>query len=467
MSIIVDVNRVSNMVPQDASLKGMPSWSTQHENIYEKLKNAAQDGDIERLYELLGEDPNILCHFDKVRFCETPLHIAAEKGQNHFAMELMILKPSLASKLNASGFSPMHLAMKNNHIRMVRGFVAINSSLVRIKGRGGTTPLHHVAQTAVHIAVKNQQLMAFKVLLGWIKRVNKEEILEMKDEDGNTVLHIAASINQTVVMKLLRRTVKLKTKNLEGKTFMDILQPPQSHCFPEARRSLHNFKERLLCRSPMTLAGYLTKNLSFIERRNNLLGLSNLSLTSEMSVHTSNRRDATLVVAILIVTATYQAGLSPPGGFWQDNENHPAGQMIMSFSDAFLFIGLNDFAFISAIYVIMVLIIGLPMWKLVYASVAGLGIALLASYITIFPIVEQGIFANISRAIFILAFPLIIGIMLFATFMAFIGDKRRRHRVDFPASCFNVSDPAHPGYLILFSGICVSVVFLYIHFYQG
>lgn len=211
MSIVVDVNGVSN--------------TNQDENIYERLKNAAQDGDIERLYKLIAEDPNILGHFDQVPFCETPLHIAAEKGQTHFAMELMTLKPSLALKLNTSGYSPMHLALQNNHTRMVRGFITFDSSLVGIKGRGRITPLHHVArigdadllseflfacpssvedltikcETAVHVAVKKNQTEAFKVLLGWLKRENREEILDWKDEDGNTVFHIAASINQTEV----------------------------------------------------------------------------------------------------------------------------------------------------------------------------------------------------------------------------------------------------------------------------
>ncbi|KAF3563375.1 hypothetical protein DY000_02015237 [Brassica cretica] len=158
-------------------------------------------------------------------------------------MELMTLKPLLASKLNVSGFSPMHLALQNNHIKLVRGFVALDSSLVRIKGRGRITPLHHVAQTALHIAVENQQLKAFKVLLGWLKRANRKEILDWKDEDGNTIFHIAASINQTEVMKLLHRTVNVKAKNLDGKTAMGILQTHQSPCFPEARRLLHSVND--------------------------------------------------------------------------------------------------------------------------------------------------------------------------------------------------------------------------------
>ncbi|XP_020878618.1 uncharacterized protein LOC110227698 [Arabidopsis lyrata subsp. lyrata] len=288
--------------------------------------------------------------------------------------------------------------------------------------------------------------MAFKVLLGWIKRVNRKEILDWKDEDGNTVFHIAASINQTEVMKLLRKTVKVKARNLDGKTAMDILQTHQSPCFPVARKLLKSAKERLFCGSTTTLAEYLSKNLSFIEKRNNLLGLSNLSMTKDRSINASDPRNVILVVAILIVTATYQAGLSPPGGFWQDNSSehedynshHTAGQMTMSFFDAFFFISLNGFAFVSSLYVIIIITIGLPKWKLIYGSMAALSIATLASYSTIFPD-PYGLYWNIAAFIVPYTYPLIIGIMMFATFMAFIVDKRRRHQVDFPASCFSSS----------------------------
>lgn len=220
MSIVVDVNR--------SDICESSSRRTRDESVFEKLKKAAQDGDIEELYKLIAEEQNILDHFDEVPFCETPLHVAAENGKTHFAMELVTLKPSLALKLNVSGFTPVNLALQNNHMRMVRGFIAIDRSLVRIMGRGRITPLHHVArigdaellseilmacpfsiedltikrETAVHIAVKNHQFMAFKVLFGWIKRANRVEILDWKDEDGNTVFHIAAAINQTEVKKM-------------------------------------------------------------------------------------------------------------------------------------------------------------------------------------------------------------------------------------------------------------------------
>ncbi|KAG2260074.1 hypothetical protein Bca52824_079368 [Brassica carinata] len=104
MSIVVDVNRVSDICESS-------SRRTRDESVFEKLKKAA--GHIEELYKLIAEEQNILGHFDEVPFCETPLHVAAENGKTHFAMELLTLKPSLALKLNVSGFSPVHLALQN------------------------------------------------------------------------------------------------------------------------------------------------------------------------------------------------------------------------------------------------------------------------------------------------------------------------------------------------------------------
>ncbi|XVE99493.1 hypothetical protein REPUB_Repub03eG0203400 [Reevesia pubescens] len=48
------------------------------------------------------------------------------------------------------------------------------------------------------------------------------------------------------------------------------------------------------------------------------------NLARESKNNSSDTRNALLVVAVLIITATYQASLSPPGGVWQgDSNNNP------------------------------------------------------------------------------------------------------------------------------------------------
>ncbi|KAF3502312.1 hypothetical protein F2Q69_00039913 [Brassica cretica] len=451
MSIVnVDVNRVSDI--------------NQDENIYERLKKVAQDGDIERLYGLIAEDPNILGHFDEVPFCETPLHIAAEKGQTHFAMELVTLKPSLALRLQPDAFGPARQPYPDGDAELLSEFLVACPSSVE--------DLTIKCETAVHIAVKNHHFEAFKVLLGWVQRVNREDILDWKDEDGNTVFHIAASINQTeslldfwddlfssivflwklmgcygnawiqlshelsLVMKLLRKTVKVKAKNLDGKTAMDILQ---THVSTKTSRLLSRVKERLLCGSTITLAGYLSKTPSSIEKRISRLGQTNLSKTRHSSQISSDSRSVILVVAILIVTATYQAGLSPPGGFWQedskigDRNSHFAGEMEMPVEVAFYFYFINGIAFFSSLYVIMILIVGLPMWKVLYGSIAALAIANFATFFTTFPSVYDYIF----WFPIIIAYPLTVVSTVSAPFVSFFVNKRRRQRVDHPSKYFS------------------------------
>ncbi|KAI6704302.1 hypothetical protein NL676_013438, partial [Syzygium grande] len=195
------------------------------------LQEAIAADDVTELYSSIERDENILDRGSAGPFPNTPLHEAADKGKTKVAMEIAILKPSFARKLNRGGHSPMHLALQNKHYDTARALMTLDPKLIRVRGRGGITPMHFVAgekgdnerdneellellaeflsackssikdltsqcETAVHIAVKNHNIGAFKVLLGWLKSVHLTTILSWKDQDGNTVLHIAVSEQQ-------------------------------------------------------------------------------------------------------------------------------------------------------------------------------------------------------------------------------------------------------------------------------
>lgn len=51
-------------------------------------------------------------------------------------------------------------------------------------------------ESAVRVAVANCRTEALKVLMGWLYRTNKKDVLKWKDDKGNTLLHIAAYTNQ-------------------------------------------------------------------------------------------------------------------------------------------------------------------------------------------------------------------------------------------------------------------------------
>ncbi|GKU97870.1 hypothetical protein SLEP1_g10948 [Rubroshorea leprosula] len=199
------------------------------------LMKAAQAGDIDTLYTALDQDPNPLQQIDMKPLVETPLHIAASAGHIEFALEILRLKPSFAYKVNKNGFSPTHVALQHGQKKMALRLTNAHGDLVRVKGRAGITPLHYVAEkgdihllirflsvcpkaieevtdkneTALHIALKNDKLVAFEVLLKWLEIGSEEglfwakKILNWKDNDDNTILQLAISRRELQAVKLL------------------------------------------------------------------------------------------------------------------------------------------------------------------------------------------------------------------------------------------------------------------------
>ena len=198
----------------------------------DKLKAAAEAGDINLLYTSIQEDPYLLDRIDHQPFIETPLHVAASLGHTRFAMEIMRLKPSFSRKSNLNGFTPLHLALQNGEIKMADRLVGVESNLVRVRGREGKTPLHCAAEegnielltkflsvcplsiqdvtirneTALHISVRNFKFKAFDFLIGRLRRahiegsqIQEKKILNKTDDEGNNLLHIAALTNQPQV----------------------------------------------------------------------------------------------------------------------------------------------------------------------------------------------------------------------------------------------------------------------------
>ncbi|XAR70544.1 hypothetical protein NMG60_11027433, partial [Bertholletia excelsa] len=302
----------------------------------QRLKESAEAGDISALYALIKQDPYILERVDEIPFADTPLHAATSAGQTLFAIEILRLKPSFGRKLNVDGLTPLDLALQNGHSETVRLLVKFDAGLIRVKGRESYTPLHYVAETdnidrlaeflyacpasikdltirdesALHIAVKNSRLRAFKVLLGWLSRTLEIEVLNWRDGDGNTALHIAVATNQVQVVKMLiYRRVRTNLKNWEGLTPLDLALRLENN--EEVRKIL--LRVNALVSSPLRKTFNLAEFLTSKERCYETVLKYLLYWQRDF---TMDKRNIVLMVAVLITTATYQGVLSPPGGVW-------------------------------------------------------------------------------------------------------------------------------------------------------
>ncbi|KAG8480409.1 hypothetical protein CXB51_025065 [Gossypium anomalum] len=299
----------------------------------ESLRRAARTGNVNELYTVIQRNGNVLRHFDEVEFIETPLHIAAEEGCIEFAMEMMNLKPSFARKLNHQGLSPLHIAVRKGHKEMALRFLEIDKHLVRVRGKKGKTPLHYLCKvgnqlglldtfleaspdclqdvtiknrTALHIAIQNNRLDVLQLLIPTLKRKDYYwEVVNRKDKDGNTALHIAAIHNQPKMLKILLNCKADKhATNQFGLTALGIAQQHNNReniailkgCFIPV---ISNFKRTL----EEQVVKYVTK--------------ASLLIFQNVDYISADDRNALLVILGLLLTATYQATLSPPGGVWQ------------------------------------------------------------------------------------------------------------------------------------------------------
>ncbi|CAA7057406.1 unnamed protein product, partial [Microthlaspi erraticum] len=358
-----------------------------------RLIASTQIRSIEKLYEVIHENPYILEIIDAVPFINTPLHVASASGNLPFAMELMNLKPSFARKLNTHGLSPLHLAIEEGHTRLVLSLLKVDPDLVRLKGREGTTPFHQVVrrgetdlmtefllacpgcikdanvkgETALHMAVSNDRCEELEVLLGWVQRLRQvdAESLEMqflnkRDQEGNTALHIAAYQNRFKAVKLLVKcyAVNRNIHNRTGLTALDILDSQREH---HTNRKIENILRKSGGKSGKSLPK--TKKVSEILRYP-------ISFTEHLFTQTARYRNQTpegsrsalLVIAALIITATYQTALQPPGGVYQanasDHEGHTnssskksvVGTVVMDQRYFYVLRSVNSMAFVGAIF---------------------------------------------------------------------------------------------------------------------
>lgn len=334
----------------------------------QRLCEAAIDGNVESLDEIIGADKLIL---DKVVVgCinPNPLHVATTLGRTQFVQHLLHLKPELVEVLDSRYRSALHLATTKGHFDIVQALVRVREGrqMCLARDRDSKNPLHiaameghgrileelvgaipHAArvrldsgETILHLCVKHQQLNNLSLLL---HRIPDPEFVNAKDNDGNTILHLAVSGQQFEIVKHVLQNTKIDVNatNACGHTAMDILFPAQKGADSEG----------------------LHVNIEDFLRNSNAKRAKDLVQGEWIS----KKRESLMIVASLMATMAFQAGVSPPGGVWQDNSNgHRAGEAIMAgkYVKSYpYFLRANTIGLVSSLSIILLLISGLPFRK--------------------------------------------------------------------------------------------------------
>ena len=171
-----------------------------------EIHDAVKRGNINRVKELLSEDPGLLNSKDQKGF--TPLHTAVTAGKPDILMYLIEKGADLNLK-NKNGLSPLFTALDRgkNNIAVV---LIEHGADVNIKGYGGSTLLH--------MAARGGSKELARMLID--KGININET----DRSGNTALHNVFETNSLsrerieLVKMMIGKGADINAKNREGGT---------------------------------------------------------------------------------------------------------------------------------------------------------------------------------------------------------------------------------------------------------
>ncbi|KAF3686023.1 putative ankyrin repeat-containing protein-like isoform 2 [Capsicum annuum] len=305
----------------------------------------------------------------------TPLHAAVIHEHKDCIRSLWRWNKPLCEEPDFWGWNSLHYAVKLGLAYVVSDMLAWKKSLVYLPAgseNDWTTAIHIAAsegdvnminellnhcpdcwdmlnsnsQNALHVSVLNNQDEVVRFLLDSNKC---DSLVDEPDSDGNTPLHLLASSGNHVPELINHRRAKKMSFNKENQTPLDIALS----CTVTAK------KEKLM--EDLCSIGRLGKRDFKVKRKyeympnpNAEMGTGGKMQLREDDHDKAKKADQTviesimkiaqihIVVATLIMTVTFAAGITLPGGFESDSDSPNQGMAILIRRTAFRAFAISD-----------------------------------------------------------------------------------------------------------------------------
>ncbi|XP_019188650.1 PREDICTED: protein ACCELERATED CELL DEATH 6-like [Ipomoea nil] len=353
------------------------------------LHKAVRKGHLEVVKLLVKEDPEF--EFGANVAGETPLYLAAElqfheclveilnnshrpvfdgplgrtalhaaiihRGSPKDSTKLLLEKEaSLCEVGDDWGWTPLHYAVRLHNEKALYEILQVKSSAAYIPAGGKEGEW----TTAVHIAVSENSVVLFKQILQCCPLC-----WEMVDSKGRNALHEAILNNSTDMINFILNSPKrdhlVDEKDEDGNTPLHLLAasnicvPPELIQHPRLSGGMVFNKQHL---TPLDIASQLGSgsvgkrgDLTMKTKRNDETRMEmEMRDPKERSVSSAGKMaKAHIVVVALIVTVTFAAGMTVPGGY-NDNQGERQGMPILLRKSAFkAFVVTNAIGFVCSV----------------------------------------------------------------------------------------------------------------------
>ncbi|KAK6160368.1 hypothetical protein DH2020_003749 [Rehmannia glutinosa] len=186
---------------------------------------AARGGNVEVLRDFLGDGVDVLGYRDARG--STVLHTAAGRGQVEVVKHL-ILSYDILNSVDNLGNTALHLAAYRGQLSVVEILTSASPSSASLTNNYGDTFLHMAVSgfSAPSFRRMDRQIELMKQLVSG-NLINIEDIINVRNNDGRTALHLAVIDNiQSDIVELLMsvRYINLNIRDADGNTPLDLLK---------------------------------------------------------------------------------------------------------------------------------------------------------------------------------------------------------------------------------------------------